>query len=353
MSEPPSLVPYHSLGLAGETPIAVPVNAYFHAPSPDESRPWPHEPDTYQYHTDQAFLVDQVTLTGHPSVSFGVREIVPPPLMPVIAVDAMYTAPGTWVAKATVCIYWGRTPLEPPDSPTENMTVLWPMTVAIHINEDGEWSCDYSNPNLENCESCGTCLSEPHIGGLKPSTLTPRPFGPSAGDPVVPGTGAEDYRPAADLTVYCELSEPFEFRRSWVSNLAIGEYGSPGLAKGWVHGWDLLIQEAESTATWKPLDLVMPAGQFWTLTPVLDNQGVPTGAFDLPAGSQFQATGTPSATAGLWDEITLLFRDQTTWRFEWLAATTRRPGWRASPTAMAGRCATPRKCLSATTTAAI
>jgi YD repeat-containing protein len=137
--------------------------------------------------------------------------------------------------------------------------------------------------------------------------------GPSAGDPVDVATGAEDYQPPADLTVYNPSGPTATFQREYRSDLAIAGYSTPGLSAGWTDNYDYTI--SETSGSWSnALTLVYPNGAQETLTPVLSG-GEPTGAFTTVAGAPYLVSGSPSGTAGLWDSVTITRKDRSQWTF--------------------------------------
>ena len=144
--------------------------------------------------------------------------------------------------------------------------------------------------------------------------------GPSAGDPINLATGRETYAPEPDLTVYNPAGPEVVWRRAYLGYQALkgtSGYGSPGLARGWVDNYDISI--FANGGSWVPVTLTYPNGTVETLTPQLSG-GQPTGAFTTAAGSPYIATGVPGTPAGLWQSITLTWKDQTKWTFNRMTA---------------------------------
>jgi len=83
-------------------------------------------------------------------------------------------------------------------------------------------------------------------------------YAPSAGDPVNLAAGVEAYRPADDLLVYNPYGPRVVWRRHYYGGLAAGDgYSSPGLPVGWVHSYDITLQNTGES--WD-VTLVYPYG---------------------------------------------------------------------------------------------
>jgi RHS repeat-associated protein len=172
-----------------------------------------------------------------------------------------------------------------------------------------------SDPGGHTSFSPGTGGLSQVAGGATGST------GPSDGDPVNLSTGRESYVPDPDLTVYNPTGPAVVWQRSYIGNQALAEpigYGSPGLSRGWVHNYDLLIQGV--AGSWGALKLVYPNGASETLTPQLSG-GQPTGAFTTAAGGPYAVTGVSGTPTGTWQSLTITWKDQTKWRFTLLSGT--------------------------------
>jgi hypothetical protein len=139
--------------------------------------------------------------------------------------------------------------------------------------------------------------------------------GPSAGDPVNLTSGRESYAPAPDLTIYNPSGPGVIWRRAYLGYQAlvgVTGYGSPGLARGWVHNYDVTL--TATAGAWGAVKLNYPSGATETLTPVLNN-GQPTGAFTTVAGAPYIATGVAGSPTGTWQSITITWHDETQWKF--------------------------------------
>jgi RHS repeat-associated protein len=144
--------------------------------------------------------------------------------------------------------------------------------------------------------------------------------GPSAGDPVNLATGRETYAPEPDLTAYNPSGPEVVWRRAYLGYQALkgaSGYGSPGLTRGWAHNYDVSL--FANGGSWGPVTLSYPNGTIETLTPQLSG-GQPTGAFTTFAGTPYIATGVPGTPAGVWQSITLTWKDQTKWTFNRMTA---------------------------------
>lgn len=155
----------------------------------------------------------------------------------------------------------------------------------------------------------------PGGGGSCGPVLVPL-YAPSAGDPVNLAMGVEAYRPADDLVVYNPYGPAAVWRRHYYTGLAVRGQQSPGLPVGWVHTYDLTLQvDTSDPAVWKRLSLTYPYGAAEVLVPQLDPQGQPTGVLQPPSGTPYIVRGVPSSTPGVWQSVTVTWRDGTQWRF--------------------------------------
>jgi len=139
----------------------------------------------------------------------------------------------------------------------------------------------------------------------------------SGGDPVDLCTGGHLYLPDPDITAYNPVGPEVIFQRNYHSKLVRIPYGSPGLAVGWVHNFDVgLVDAATAPGEWLPLKFVFPDGREEKISPVKDGLGNPTGEFTEPIGANFYATGVPSATAGRWESVAITWKvNQVSWVF--------------------------------------
>lgn len=146
--------------------------------------------------------------------------------------------------------------------------------------------------------------------------------GPSKPDPVNLATGTETYAHAPDLVVDNQTGPPVSWQRQYLSYQALNGYASPGLSAGWVHTYDISVQGPATAGTWGALTLRYYNGAVESLTPVLDGSGPPTGALTTQAGVPYFAQGVAGASAGVWQSVTITWKEQTQWRFTPLAAAT-------------------------------
>ncbi|NSW77857.1 MAG: RHS repeat protein [Chthonomonadetes bacterium] len=138
-------------------------------------------------------------------------------------------------------------------------------------------------------------------------------YAPSAGDPVNLAAGVEAYRPTDDLLVYNPYGPRVVWRRHYYGGLAAGDgYSSPGLPVGWVHSYDITLQNTGES--WD-VTLVYPYGAAEPLQAELNAQGQPTGVLTPPSGSPYLVHGVPSPTPYVWQSVTITWRDQTQWTF--------------------------------------
>jgi len=180
-----------------------------------------------------------------------------------------------------------------------------------------------AKPPYASCPTDPTCLrfSSPESGGLaQPSGGVAGVSGPSWPDPVNLATGRETYAHDPDLEIYNASGPTVAWQRHYTSQQAlsgVAGYSSPGLSRGWTHNYDLYIQ---GQSGWGAVTLNYPNGAKETLTPQL-NGGQPTGSFTTVAGAPYFVTGIAGSQIGVWQSITVTWKDQTKWKFTRLAGT--------------------------------
>jgi YD repeat-containing protein len=137
-------------------------------------------------------------------------------------------------------------------------------------------------------------------------------FGPSATDTVNLASGVLESAPGPDAVAYNSVGPSAIFSRLYRSANAANGYSSPGLSSGWTHNFD--VTAVSATGVWLPVILKYPNGATETWTPLVNANGLPTGAFILPKGAPYLATGQPDPmTPGHWLSLLLTFKDHSTW----------------------------------------
>ncbi len=137
--------------------------------------------------------------------------------------------------------------------------------------------------------------------------------GPSAADSIDIPSGVLEHSPGPDLWAYNSLGPSAKFSRLYRTANAMAGYQSPGLSPGWTDNYDSRIVTTNA-AGWYPLNLVEPNGGKTLLTPVTSDgtvNGTPTGAFTVPNGTEFFVTGSASSTKGIWNSITIEYKDRS------------------------------------------
>ncbi len=183
------------------------------------------------------------------------------------------------------------------------------------------------NRNFPRSPYDGNCPLDPSgcgpfdalMGGLREGTCG---VGPTAGDPVNLATRTETYEPGPDLFVDNPVGPSVDWRRQWKTNRSRERSGSPGLATGWVHNYDITIQGYLETAAIPDvpgtgptssnsyLDLVFPTG---ARDRILD--GVP-GTLTVPLNRPYVVSGDKDGS-GDWTRFTVTWRDNgAKWVFE-------------------------------------
>lgn len=185
-----------------------------------------------------------------------------------------------------------------------------------------------AGPNTQAPYGCvpidPACQNEfsPQAGGLaQASGGVAGVSGPSWPDPVNLATGRETYAHTPDLEIYNPAGPAVAWQRHFFGQQAlvgISGYGSPGLSRGWTHNYDLYIQTV--SGSWGAVTLNYPNGSKETLTPQLSS-GQPTGNFATVAGAPYLVTGVAGSSTGVWQSITVTWKDQTKWKFTQLSGT--------------------------------
>jgi RHS repeat-associated protein len=144
--------------------------------------------------------------------------------------------------------------------------------------------------------------------------------GPSAGDPVNLSDGSEAYYPASDLKTYNPNGQGANWQRSFSSLQSANGYGTPGLARGWVSNYDVVVTEPASNS-WDVLTLRYPDGSAEDWTPRLNSSNQPTGIFGTTKNPPYVVSGTASSTVGLWSNLVVNWKTGTKWVFKPLSGT--------------------------------
>ena len=176
----------------------------------------------------------------------------------------------------------------------------------------------------------------------------PLPFAdniPTHACPVNLVTGDESLSPVTDLAVYNPRGPTAAFTRTFSNTTVKQGSGSPGLAPGWTHQYEMLIEGPEVPGEWDSLtlryangasELLTPADNPWLAppgvsssssnastdgTPFNETTYVPDGSFLASPGSSYLVQGVPSTVTGQWDELTLTDASQTTLTFTLVSTT--------------------------------
>jgi RHS repeat-associated protein len=200
----------------------------------------------------------------------------------------------------------------PLSNPVNTADGASPGTSGAAAPEYGCGTCAKAGPAANNSNEGGGGDTPPPDGG--DDAGEGNGDGPCLPDPVFVAAGVEENDPAPDIRAYNPIGPPAVWRRMFRGTHAGRGYGSPGMAQGWVHGFDYVIESANPTA-WGALKLSYHNGAQETLTPQLDGSGNPTGAFTMPSGAPYFVTGVPSGTVGQWSSFTLTWKSRTQWVF--------------------------------------
>ncbi len=164
---------------------------------------------------------------------------------------------------------------------------------------------------------------KPDKGGLRGIPAGRPDPGPSAPEPVDLTSGRETFAPSPDLAIYNPNGIGVIWQRAYVGYQAlvgIAGYGSPGLARGWIHNYDVTL--TSTSGSWGAVKLNYPSGLTEALTPQLDGNGQPIGTFTTVAGAPYLVNGVAGSPAGTWQSITVTWGDQTKWKFTQFSGTT-------------------------------
>ena len=137
--------------------------------------------------------------------------------------------------------------------------------------------------------------------------------------PVNLSDGREQSEFGADLMVPNPIGPDVAFGRKWREVLALQKVGSPGLARGWMHSYDVRLS---SSGTYDLQVQFAEGGQeIWTA--VLDANGNPTGQLNPPSGAPYTVQGTlttnPDTPANpvtrKWASVVITWDDGSQWSF--------------------------------------
>ncbi len=157
--------------------------------------------------------------------------------------------------------------------------------------------------------------------------LTPLPSSPVSDNPAPPwaadseptedgvnlASGVQEEDPGPDIDAYNPVGPSVSFERMYRSKQAAAGYGSPGLAPGWMHNYDITVQMTyTNAAAWPPLTVTYPNGSTEAWSPLRDGSGNATGRFSAPGhGAPYIVSGVPSSVAGQWQSLTVMFPDRS------------------------------------------
>ncbi len=202
--------------------------------------------------------------------------------------------------------YAGEAPLSPASRRLASVPAQLPWKLRRLGQPEDPECCRATAPGM------GAPWFSPSRGGLVGGPAA-RGTGPARSLEVVCANGVGRHVPPPDLEVR-DSRHALPFARTWRSDRAVSDYGSPGLARGWVHNWDIRVWTDDEPAPWPALVLEFPNGRLHRWTVELSG-GVPTGNLLPPPGSSYVVYGTPSATPGQWSDLTMAWSCDTLWSF--------------------------------------
>ena len=146
--------------------------------------------------------------------------------------------------------------------------------------------------------------------------------------PVNLANGREQSSFGTDLSVANPVGPDVDFGRRWLQVLSLQRVGSPGLARGWMHSYDIRLLGDDSYN----LQIQFAGGGLETWTATLDANGQPTGELKPPPGAPYRVQGVknpvqtdldqtdPDAADYLntdkWSSVELIWDDGSQWSFK-------------------------------------
>ena len=146
--------------------------------------------------------------------------------------------------------------------------------------------------------------------------------------PVNLANGREQSSFGTDLSVANPVGPDVNFGRRWLQVLSLQRVGSPGLARGWMHSYDIRLLGDDSYN----LQIQFAGGGLETWTATLDANGQPTGELKPPPGAPYRVQGVknpvqtdldqtdPDAADYLntdkWSSVELIWDDGSQWSFK-------------------------------------
>ncbi len=138
--------------------------------------------------------------------------------------------------------------------------------------------------------------------------------------PVELSQGREQSEFGSDIGVANPIGPDVSFGRRWREVLALQRVGSPGLARGWMHSYDIRVLGSHNY----DLQIQFSDGAQETWTAVLDANGNPTGELKPPSGAPYRVQGVvnPVQTNPAddvidkrWSAVELTWDDGSKWSF--------------------------------------
>jgi RHS repeat-associated protein len=225
---------------------------------------------------------------------------------------------GTTIATSSAANGWIAERSQRQDAPVLPFAMRAPYAAVIGQNYEFRYSDGHSTPfdvgysvptNIHPGVTNGVLEDAMTLPGwmehLVPTDTSDAPGGgPASVISIDLVHGVSTINPEADLVASNPNGEDVVFARQYRSVLAAGNLSSPGLPPGWTHNWDFRIVPL-AQSSWGSLQLVYPNGASELLIPILDGTQNPTGGFAVSGGVPYIASGTPSATPGVWTQIVL------------------------------------------------